>query len=95
MYIHIFAHGHPFMCACTHVSMDTYTSVENMMKMLTFIIHVENDLVMHGSLQRMHSYIYFIMIAVTIIAALLMQKSIATYIYVSIQTHTFPLCYAS
>ena len=68
VYIYIFAHVHPCMCACTHVCMDKCRSIENMMRMQTFTVYVGNDLIMHGLLQIMHSYIFLTMIADTIIA---------------------------
>ena len=70
IYIYIFAHAHPYMCACTHICVDTCKSIENMMEMQTLIVYVGDDLIMHGLLQRMHSYIYLIMIADAIIATL-------------------------
>ena len=68
MHIYMFAHVHPCMCTCTHVCMDTCRGSEKMMKMQTFIVYVGDDLAMHGLLQRMHDYIYIIMIAATNIA---------------------------
>jgi hypothetical protein len=67
IYIYIFAHVHPCMCACTHGYMDTCRCFEKMMKMQTFIVSVGDDMAMHGLLQRMHDYIYIIMVGDTII----------------------------
>ena len=70
IYIYIFAHVHPCMCACTHGYMDTCRCIEKMMKMQTFIVSVGDDMAMHGLLQRMHDYIYIIMVGDTSIAPL-------------------------
>ena len=59
---------HVFVLACTHGYMDTCRCFEKMMKMQTFIVSVEDDMAMHGLLQRMHDYIYIIMVGDTIIA---------------------------
>ena len=69
MHIYIFAHVHLCMRACTHVCMNTCRGIEKMMKMQTFIFYVGDDLVMHGLLQRMHDYIYIIMVGDTILAS--------------------------
>ena len=68
VYIYIVAHIHSWMCACTHVCMDTRRSIDNMMKMQKFIVYVGDYLTTHGLLQRMHGYVYLIIIADTIIA---------------------------
>ena len=68
IHTYIFVHVHLCMCACTHVCMDTYRSIENMMRMQTSIVYVGNDLIMHALLQIMHSNIFLPMIADSIIA---------------------------
>ena len=96
IYIYIYSHVYPCMCACTHVCIETCRSIENIMKMQTFIVYVGDDLIMHGLSQRMHSYIYIIRIADSryynsnILGA---RNDCYIYIYILIQTHTFPLWY--
>ena len=89
MHIYIYSHVYPCMCACTHVCMETCRSIENMMEMQTFIIYVGDDLIMHGLSQRMHSYIYIIMIADSrYYNSNILDAKNDCYIYIYINTNT-------
>ena len=78
---YIIAYVHPCMRVCAHVCMDTCRSIDNMMRMQAIIGYVGNDLIMHGLLQRTHTYIFLTTLADTIIATFYMQKLAAMYIY--------------
>ena len=81
-----FAFMHVWLYTCMHVCMGTCRCVENMMGMQTFIGYVGNYSSMHDLLQRMHSYIFLILIADTIMATFYVQILKAMR-YIDTNTH--------
>ena len=89
VHIYILAHVHPCMCVHKHVCMYAWIHVDvlkNMMGMHTFIVYLGNDLIMHGLLQRIHSHIFLIMTADTIMTILYVQNLTAMR-YIDTNTH--------